>query len=111
MGLINPRLSDLVGLVIRQDEVDFVVPHLREDLPLYADPFLLWKSDVPEHRELHETLVGFVDQVRDAGAGRARCCGALAPRRDKGADRTRSRLRGRDQARLGRRDGIERGDH
>jgi hypothetical protein len=33
-GLVNPRLSDVFGLVIRQDEVDFVVPHLREDLPL-----------------------------------------------------------------------------
>ena len=33
-GLINPRLSDVFGMVIRQDEVDFVVPHLNEDLPL-----------------------------------------------------------------------------
>jgi hypothetical protein len=47
-GIFDPRLSDVFGLVIRQDEVDFVVPHLREDLPLYLDPFLLWKSDDPE---------------------------------------------------------------
>ncbi|GAA3179909.1 hypothetical protein GCM10010531_37420 [Blastococcus jejuensis] len=32
-GVVNPRLSDVFGLVIRQDEVDFVIPHLREDLP------------------------------------------------------------------------------
>lgn len=64
VGLVNPRLSDLLGLVIRQDEVDFVVPHLREDLPLYVDPFLLWKSDDPEQRQLHNALVGFLDRVR-----------------------------------------------
>ncbi len=64
VGVVNPRLSDVFGLVIRQDEVDFVVPHLREDLPLYLDPFLLWKSDRPEHQELHAALLHFVDQVR-----------------------------------------------
>jgi hypothetical protein len=44
--------------------VDFVVPHLREDLPLYLDPFLLWKSDEPEYQALHAALQGFVDDVR-----------------------------------------------
>jgi len=63
-GIVNPRLSDVFGLVVRQDEVDFVVPHLREDLPLYLDPFLLWKSDDPEYRKLHADLLGFVDEVR-----------------------------------------------
>lgn len=63
-GLVNPRLSDVFGLVIRQDEVDFVVPHLREDLPLYLDPFLLWNSGRPEYRELHSAILSFVEQVR-----------------------------------------------
>jgi hypothetical protein len=63
-GIFNPRLSDVFGLVIRQDEVDFVVPHLREDLPLYLDPFLLWKSDDAEYRRLHADLLGFVEEVR-----------------------------------------------
>jgi len=63
-GIVNPRLSDVFGLVIRQDEVDFVVPHLREDLPLYIDPFLLWKSDDQEYRRLHADLLGFADEVR-----------------------------------------------
>ena len=63
-GIVNPRLSDVFGLVIRQDEVDFVVPHLREDLPLYLDPFLLWKSDDQEYRQLHADLLGFVNEVR-----------------------------------------------
>ncbi|HUY51180.1 MAG TPA: DNA-3-methyladenine glycosylase 2 family protein [Streptosporangiaceae bacterium] len=49
----------MFGLVIRQDEVDFVVPHLREDLPLCLDPFLLWKSDLAEYRDLHGALVGY----------------------------------------------------
>ena len=70
-GVVNPRLSDVFGLVIRQDQVDFVVPHLREDLPLYIDPFLLWRSDRPEYRSLHASLLSFVEQVRQhALAGR-----------------------------------------
>lgn len=68
-GIVNPRLSDVFGLVIRQDEVDFVVPHLREDLPLYLDPFLLWKSGDPEYRGLHADLLGFVDEVRQHVVG------------------------------------------
>jgi len=77
-GIVNPRLSDVFGLVIRQDEVDFVVPHLREDLPLYLDPFLLWKSDDPEYRRLHAGLLGFVDEVRQhAVDGRATRAGML----------------------------------
>lgn len=71
-GIVNPRLSDVFGLVIRQDEVDFVVPHMREDLPLYLDPFLLWKSDDAEYARLHAELLGFVDEVRGhAVEGRA----------------------------------------
>ncbi len=64
IGVVNPRLSDVFGLVIRQDEVDFVVPHVREDLPLYLDPFLLWKSGRAEYEGLHAALLGFVEQVR-----------------------------------------------
>jgi len=63
-GVVNPRLSDVFGLVIKQDEVDFVVPHLREDLPLYLDPFLLWKADRPDYHALHASLLGFIDEVR-----------------------------------------------
>ena len=70
-GLFNPRLSDVFGLVVRQDQVDFVVPHLRDDLPLSVDPFLLWKSSRTEYEELHRMLLGFVEQVRmHALAGR-----------------------------------------
>lgn len=68
-GIVNPRLSDVFGLVIRQDEVDFVVPHLHEDLPLYLDPFLLWKSDDPQYQHLHADLLGFIEQVRRHAVG------------------------------------------
>ncbi|WP_229406636.1 hypothetical protein [Micromonospora sp. NBRC 110038] len=68
-GIVNPRLSDVFGLVIRQDEVDFVVPHLREDLPLYLDPFLLWKSEDPQYQQLHADLLGFVEEVRRQAVG------------------------------------------
>lgn len=77
-GVVNPRLSDVFGLIIRQDEVDFVVPHLREDLPLCLDPFLLWKSDKPEYQALHAALLGFVDEVRQhVVAGRTMKAGTL----------------------------------
>ena len=68
-GIVNPRLSDVFGLVVRQDEVDFVVPHLREDLPLYLDPFLLWKSDDPQYQRLHADLLSFVEEVRRHAVG------------------------------------------
>lgn len=51
--IINPRLIDPFGLGFTQDDVGFAIPHLREDLPLYVDPFLLWKSDHDEYQELH----------------------------------------------------------
>jgi hypothetical protein len=70
-GLINPRLSDVFGMVIRQDEVDFVVPHLNEDLPLCLDPFLLWKSDRSDYQELHSALLKFIGEIQtQARAGR-----------------------------------------
>ncbi len=69
VGIVNPRLSDVFGLVIRQDEVDFVVPHLREDLPLYLDPFLLWKSEDQQYQQLHADLLGFVEEVRRHAVG------------------------------------------
>ena len=63
-GLANPRLSDVFGLTIRQDDVDFAIPHLREDLRFSLDPFLLWKSNNPDYIELHAALLDFIEQVR-----------------------------------------------
>ena len=44
MALIRPRLNDYYGLPFTQEAVDFAIPFLDEDVPLYLDPFLLWKS-------------------------------------------------------------------
>jgi len=48
---------------VSQFEVDFVIPRLGIDLPLGIDPFLLFKSRVPEYRDLHALLL----QVFEAG--------------------------------------------
>lgn len=42
--LVRPRLNDYHGILMLQDKVDFAIPFLDEDIPLYVDPFLLWKS-------------------------------------------------------------------
>ena len=44
MAIIRPRLIDFFNIPIAQEEVDFAIPFLDEDIPLYLDPFLLWKS-------------------------------------------------------------------
>ena len=43
MALIKPRLNDYYNLPFTQEEVDFAIPCLDEDIPLYLDPFLLCK--------------------------------------------------------------------
>jgi len=63
-SIVNPRLVDYFNLTFTQDDVDFIIPHLKEDLPLYPDPFLLWSSKVAAYRELHGQLLGFFDNVR-----------------------------------------------
>lgn len=56
MALIRPRLNDFHNLPFTQDEVDFAIPFLDEDLPLYLDPFLLWKSPSLQDNSLHTTI-------------------------------------------------------
>ena len=38
---IRPRLNDVFNLPFTQEEADFAIPFLDEDLPLFLDPFLL----------------------------------------------------------------------
>lgn len=57
MALIRPRLTDYYGLSQAQAELDFAIPFLDEDIPLYVDPFLLWKSPSQQDRSLHLTLI------------------------------------------------------
>ena len=42
--IVRPRLSDYYGIPLLQSEVEFAIPFMDEDIPLYVDPFLLWKS-------------------------------------------------------------------
>lgn len=54
--LIRPRLNDYHNLPFTQEEVDFGIPFLTEDVPLYVDPFLLWKSPSLQDNSLHTTI-------------------------------------------------------
>lgn len=53
------------GLPINQFDVDFVVPNLTQDLPLCIDPFLLYRSQDPELRELHAQLISHFNRGID----------------------------------------------
>ena len=61
--IANPRLIDVFGPDFTQEDVDFAIPRIREDIPLYIDPFLLWNSVKPEYRVLHERLINFFQLV------------------------------------------------
>ncbi len=54
-------LNEAFGLPFRQSEVDFVIPNLNEDLQLYVDPFLFYKSKNPPFQAVHGTIHGFFD--------------------------------------------------
>ena len=56
MGIIRPRLNDYHNLPFTQADVDFAIPYLDEDIPLYLDPFLLWKSPSQQDHGLHILL-------------------------------------------------------
>ncbi len=57
MTLIRPRLTDHYGISLTQAEVDFAIPYLDEDIPLFLDPFLLWKSPSLQDQSLHTAMV------------------------------------------------------
>jgi hypothetical protein len=57
MALVRPRLTDYHGISVAQAEIDFAIPFLDEDVPLYVDPFLLWKSPSQQDNALHTALL------------------------------------------------------
>ena len=57
MKLIRPRLTDYHGVNVQQVELDFAIPFLEEDFPLYLDPFLLWKSPSYQDKSLHGAIL------------------------------------------------------
>ena len=63
MTLIRPRLNDYHNLPFTQAEVDFGIPFLDEDIPLYVDPFLLWKISSQQDNALHTSLVNSFNQL------------------------------------------------
>jgi len=63
MTIIRPRLNDFHGLPFVQKEVDFAIPFLDEDIPLYVDPFLLWKINSQQGNSLHTTIVNPFNQL------------------------------------------------
>ena len=56
MAIIRPRLNDFHNLPFTQEEVNFAIPFIDEDIPLYLDPFLLWKSPSQQDNSLHANI-------------------------------------------------------
>src|SRR6266498_3637271 len=57
MSIIRPRLNDFHNLPFTQEEVDFAIPFLDEDIPLYVDPFLMWTIPSLQDNSLHTAVV------------------------------------------------------
>lgn len=55
--LIRPRLTDFHGIHEAQVDLDFAIPFLDEDIPLYLDPFMLWRSPSQQDQSMHTSLV------------------------------------------------------
>ena len=64
MSLVRPRLKDHHGISVSQAEVDFAIPFLDEDIPLYLDPFLLWRSPSQQDQSLHTDMITCFDHLR-----------------------------------------------
>lgn len=62
--IIRPRLSDYYNIPLLQSEVDFAIPFMDEDIPLYVDPFLMWKSPSQMDNSLHG---GILKSFNDLG--------------------------------------------
>ena len=57
MAIIRPRLTDHFGIPLTQSDIDFAIPFLEEDIPLYVDPFMLWRSPSQQDNALHSSLL------------------------------------------------------
>ena len=61
--IIRPRLSDYYGIPLLQAEADFAIPFMDEDIPLYVDPFLLWKSPSQMDNMLHSGILSSFNNI------------------------------------------------
>lgn len=58
VSLIRPRFTEYNGVFVPQAELDFAIPFLDEDIPLYVDPFLMWRSPSLQDKGLHQIILG-----------------------------------------------------
>ena len=63
MKLIRPRLTDCYDIFLAQEQIDFLIPILDEDLPFHVDPFLLWKSPSQQDNSLHRLVVDTINSL------------------------------------------------
>ena len=63
MALVRPRLTDFHGILVSQEEIDFAIPILDEDIPFCVDPFLLWKSPSQQDNALHVALINSFNHI------------------------------------------------
>lgn len=61
--MIRPRLTDYHGIYLAQAQTDFAIPFLNEDIPLYIDPFLMWKSPSFQDKSLHGSILNSFNQL------------------------------------------------
>lgn len=61
--LIRPRFTEHHGVHVPQHELGFAIPFLSEDIPLYVDPFLLWKSPSMQDSGLHQILLAGFNNI------------------------------------------------
>jgi hypothetical protein len=57
MIIIKPRVTDYYNIGVTQSKVDFAIPFLDSDIPLYVDPFLLWKSPSQQDQALYTAII------------------------------------------------------
>jgi hypothetical protein len=63
MALVRPRLTDIHGISLSQADLDFAIPFVDEDIPLYVDPFLLWRSPSQQDQALHTALTNSFNRL------------------------------------------------
>ena len=63
MALIRPRMTEFYGVSGTQSDLDFAIPFFGEDIPLYVDPFLLWRSPSQQDNTLHTGLTNSFNRL------------------------------------------------
>lgn len=61
--LVRPRLNDYHGILLLQDKVDYAIPFIDEDIPLFLDPFLLWKSPSQMDNGIHASIIDSFNHI------------------------------------------------